>query len=324
MTVDYDEASGNDWQLFLGDSVYTVTNVESDSVGLTVFSPPFPGMYTYTNSEHDMGNSKGIDELVNHFNFLIPELYRITMPGRLCAIHLTQEPVFKRNAGFVGRHDFRGAMIRNMEKHGWIYWSEVTIDKNPQLKASRTKEHTLLFKTLAKDSTSSAPCLADYLVIFKKHGDNPVPVRAGVSDKYDNPDGWMTNEEWIEWAAPVWYGAHHGVPGGISESDVLNVRQARETDDERHLAPLQLGVIERCVKLWSAPGDIVYSPFAGIGSEGHVSLKLGRRFIGGELKRSYWLSAIDNLKAAVRDRETPTLFDFIAQKQEQGAEDETR
>lgn len=324
MEMEYDEASGHDWTLYLGDSVYTITNVDSDSVGLTVFSPPFPGMYAYTNSEHDMGNSKDISELVGHFNFLIPELYRITMPGRLCAIHLTQEPIFKRHAGYVGRRDFRGDIIRSMEKHGWIYWSEVTIDKNPQLKASRTKEHTLLFKTLAKDSTSNAPCLADYLVVFKKRGDNQVPVRAGISDTYNNPDGWMTNDDWIEWAAPVWYGQHRGIPGGIAESDVLNVRQARETDDERHLAPLQLGVIERCVKLWSAPGDLVYSPFAGIGSEGYVSLKLGRRFVGGELKRSYWLSAIENLEAAVRERETPTLFDFIAQKQESEVDDETR
>ena len=310
MTVEYEIEEKEDWTLYLGDSIYTIDNIESNTIGLTVFSPPFPGMYAYTNSAADVGNSRDIKELVTHFNHLIPKLYRITKPGRLCAIHLTQEPIFKRNAGYVGRRDFRGEVIRSMEAKGWIYWSEVTIDKNPQLKASRTKEHTLLFKTLATDSTNSAPCLADYLVVFKKKGDNETPVRAGVSEKYNNPNGWMTNEDWIEWAAPVWYAAYHGVPGGIRESDVLNVRQARETDDERHLAPLQLSVIERCIKLWSNPGDIVYSPFAGIGSEGYVALLNNRRFIGGELKRSYYESAIENLKAAESEKNQPTLFDW--------------
>lgn len=310
MTVEYEITEENDWTLYLGDSYYTIDNIESESIGLTVFSPPFPGMYAYTNSPQDLGNSQDTEELVAHFNFLAPKLYRITKPGRLCAIHLTQEPIFKRHAGYVGRKDFRGDVIRMMEKHNWIYWSEVTIDKNPKLKASRTKEHTLLFKTLAKDSSSCAPALADYLLVFKKRGDNAEPIQAGISETYDNPDGWMTNEDWIEWAAPVWYGHHRGLPGGIRESDVLNVRQARETDDERHLAPLQLGVIERCIKLWSNPGDIVYSPFAGIGSEGYVAIKLNRRFIGGELKRSYYESAIDNLRLAEMEKGQPTLFDW--------------
>ena len=314
MVHETDLAEGDGWTLYLGDSVETIQNVESDSVGLTIFSPPFPGMYTYTNSTRDIGNVRDIQELMDHFEFLMPELLRITMPGRLCAIHLTQEPVFKGKDGYVGRRDFRGEVIRRMEANGWIYWSEVTIDKNPQIKAARTKEHTLLFKTLATDAAGNSPALADYLVVFKKHGDNPEPIRAGNSSNYDNPDGWVTNDDWIEWAAPVWYGAHRGLPGGISETDVLNVRQARETDDERHLAPLQLGVIERCVKLWSNPGDIVYSPFAGIGSEGYVSLKHGRRFIGGELKRSYWISAIENLTEAASMRGMMSLFDFAIQK----------
>jgi DNA modification methylase len=321
MTVEYDVAEGNDWKLYLGDSIETIKNIEDESIGLTVFSPPFPGMYAYTNSVSDLGNSRDYKTLVDHFEHLIPELLRVTMPGRLLAMHMAQEPVFKRNAGYVGRRDFRGELIRRMEAHDWIYWSEVTIDKNPQLKASRTKEHTLLFKTLATDSTGCAPCLADYLLIFRKKGDNPLPVRSGISENYDNEAGWITSEEWIEWAAPVWYGAHRGIPGGIRESDVLNVRQARETDDERHLAPLQLGVIERCVKLWSAPGDTVYSPFAGIGSEGFEAVRLNRKFIGGELKRSYWLSAIENLKRAAIEKDSPSLFDWaemVAAEKEDG------
>lgn len=311
MIHETENAEGHGWTLYLGDSIETIENVESESVGLTIFSPPFPGMYAYTNSVRDIGNVKNISELMEHFEFLMPQLLRITMPGRLCAIHLTQEPVFKGKDGYVGRRDFRGEVIRRMEANGWIYWSEVTIDKNPQIKAARTKEHTLLFKTLSTDSAGNAPALADYLIVFKKPGDNPHPIRAGNSVNYDNTNGWVTNEDWIEWAAPVWYGAHRGLPGGISETDVLNVRQARETDDERHLAPLQLGVIDRCVKLWSNPGDIVYSPFAGIGSEGYVAIKNGRRFIGGELKRSYWMSAIENLHEAERRKGIRSLFDLI-------------
>lgn len=315
MIHETDIAQGDDWTLYLGDSIETVRNVDSDSVGLTVFSPPFPGMYAYTNSARDIGNVTGIAELMNHFEFLMPELLRITMPGRLCAIHLTQEPVFKGKDGYVGRRDFRGDVIRRMEANGWIYWSEVTIDKNPQIKAARTKEHTLLFKTLVTDASNNSPALADYLVVFKKPGDNPQPIRAGIHPNYENVNGWITSEDWIEWAAPVWYARHRGIPGGISETDVLNVRQARETDDERHLAPLQLGVIERCVKLWSNPGDIVYSPFAGIGSEGYVALKNNRKFTGGELKRSYWLSAIENLKTAENERGMMSLFDFAERKE---------
>lgn len=312
MTIENDVATGDGWTLYLGDSIETIDNVETESVGFTIFSPPFPGMYAYTNSVHDVGNVRNFTELLDHFDFLMPKLLRITMPGRLCAIHLTQEPVFKGKDGYVGRRDFRGDVIRRMENAGWIYWSEITIDKNPQIKAARTKEHTLLFKTLATDSSNNAPALADYLIVFKKPGINPEPIRAGLHANYDNPDGWVTSEDWIEWAAPVWYGAYRGLPGGIRETDVLNVRQARETDDERHLAPLQLGVIDRAVRLWSAPGDIVYSPFAGVGSEGYASIKAGRQFIGGELKRSYWESAINNLHEAERQRGARTLFDFAA------------
>lgn len=317
MEMDYerDVATGKDWTLYLGDSVQTIDDIESESVGFTVFSPPFPGMYAYTNSIHDIGNVRNIEELMNQFEYLMPKMLRVTMPGRLCAIHLTQEPVFKGKDGYVGRRDFRGDVIRRMEANGWIYWSEVTIDKNPQIKAARTKEHTLLFKTLATDSSNNAPALADYLIVFKKPGDNPEPIRAGLHANYDNPNGWITSEDWIEWAAPVWYGAHRGLPGGISESDVLNVRQARETDDERHLAPLQLGVIERCIKLWSNPGDLIYSPFAGIGSEGYEAIRHGRRFVGGELKRSYWKSAIENLHEAERQKGVASLFDWAEQKQ---------
>jgi len=309
------EARGNGWRLLLGDSAQRIKEIESDSIGLSVFSPPFPGMYTYSNSPRDIGNCADLDELVKHFCFLIPDLYRITMPGRSCAIHLTQQVAFKGTDGFTGLRDFRGRVIDAMTKAGWIYYGEVTIDKNPQVKAIRTKDAGLQFKSLATDSARMHMALADYILQFKKPGDNPRPIRAGVSEKYQNPNGWITQEQWIEWAAPVWYGDFRGLPGGIRETDVLNVAQARDTNDERHLCPLQLGVIERCVKLWSAPGDVVLSPFAGIGSEGYEAVRLHRQFIGIELKPSYYQSAIRNLRQAeeMAQREQNSLLSFIEQ-----------
>lgn len=298
MVYEEADAHGAGWTLKLGDCVERVREVATDSVGLSVFSPPFPSMYAYTNSARDMGNVASIGQMITQFRFLMEELLRVTMPGRMCAIHLVQLTAMKSREGFIGLHDYRGKVIEQMTDCGWDYAGEVTIDKNPQIQATRNKERGLLFKSLATDSAMMRMALADYLIYFRKRGDNPAPIRAGVSERYDNPDGWISEEEWIEWAAPVWYRATKHYPGGIRETDVLNVRQARETNDERHLAPLQLGVIERAVKLWSAPGDLVLSPFAGIGSEGYVSVKLGRRFVGIELKRSYYESAIQNLKRA--------------------------
>ncbi len=312
-----DTACGRGWKMLLGDAIERIDDVESDSVGLAVFSPPFPGMYAYSNSARDIGNTKSIDEMLAHYRFLIPKLLRVTMPGRSCCVHLTQSVAFKSVDGYVGLKDFRGSVIRAMEEGGWVYYGEVLIDKDPQVKAIRTKDRGLLFKTLAGDSAHMHMALADYLLQFRKPGENPKPIRAGVSQRYGNPDGWLTQEEWIEWAAPVWYRQTPHCPGGIRETDVLNVVQARETDDERHLCPLQLGVIERCVKLWSAPDDLVLSPFAGIGSEGYVAVKLGRRFVGIELKKSYFDSAIANLGRAEREAGARTLFDFMRDEDEE-------
>lgn len=298
MPYERDRRDGDGWTLHLGDSVEVASEIDDESVGLTVFSPPFPGMYAYTNSPHDMGNVRDQAEMIEQYRFLVPELLRVTMPGRSCAVHLCQGVAFKGTDGHSGIKDFRGDVIDAMEDGGWIYYGEVCIDKDPQVKAIRTKDRGLLFKTLATDSAHMHMALADYVLQFRKPGDNPQPIRAGVSEKYANPDGWISQEEWIEWAAPVWYRAGEGYPGGIRETDVLNVRSARESDDERHLAPLQLGVIERAVKLWSNPGDLVFSPFAGIGSEGVGALRLGRRFVGIELKRSYFETACRNLTTA--------------------------
>lgn len=354
MQYEMDIATGDNWTMYLGDSVETIDNIESDSVGFSIFSPPFPGMYTYTNSVHDIGNTDHIDQMIEHFRYLVTKdkLYRVMMPGRIVGIHLMQLTAMLNRDGYIGVKDYRGRVIQMMQDEGWIYHGEVTIDKNPQIQAVRNKERALLFKSLAQDSSVMRMALADYLLLFRKPGDNPVPIKAGKSAKYNPDGGWITEQEWVRWAHPVWPapqlvmdrdgGEYHledvvppvwyrrvadpskgsleaSNPYGIQETDVLNVRQARETDDERHLCPLQLGVIQRAIKLWSAPGDIVYSPFAGVGSEGYEAIKLGRDFIGGELKRSYWQSAIENLQQAERERGMMTLFDFAEVQPEPAA-----
>jgi DNA modification methylase len=311
--MDYQEdiAHGRDWTLYLGDCIERIKEIGDASVDLSIFSPPFPGMYAYTNSAHDIGNTTSIEEFMTHFAYLAPELLRVTAPGRKCCVHLMQLTAMMSRDGYIGIKDYRGKTIEMMQAAGWIYAGEVTIDKNPQIQATRNKERGLLFKTLATDSSKMRMALADYLIYFVKPGENTHPIRAGISARYENPNGWITEQEWIEWAAPVWYRQTKDYPGGIRETDVLNVLQARETDDERHLCPLQLGVIERAVKLWSAPGETVFSPFTGIGSEGHESIRLGRKFVGIELKKSYWLSAQRNLNKAEREKEQPTLFDLL-------------
>lgn len=301
------------WKLYLGDSVEMIDKIESESIGLSVFSPPFPGMYAYTNSERDMGNVRSMEEMVEQFRFLIKKdkLFRILMPGRTAAIHLTQVPAFLGTDGYIGVKDFRGAIIKVMEDEGWIYYGEVCIDKCPQVKAIRTKDAGLMFKSLANDSARMHMALADYLLQFKKPGENKTPIRAGISTKYKNPDGWITADEWIEWAAPVWYRATPNYPGGIKETDVLNTKAGKDADDEKHICPLQLGVIERAVKLWSNPGETIFSPFAGIGSEGYVAIKFNRKFIGIELKESYFNAAKNNLKSAENEIEQKPLFQDV-------------
>ena len=313
-----DATSGDGWQLLLGDSCERIKEIGPETVGLSVFSPPFPGMYAYTNSPRDIGNVADIEELIGHFSFLMSEMLRITLPGRIAAIHITQEPTFKGKSGYVGLRDFRGKIISNMQDAGWYYYSEVTIDKNPMLKASRTKEASLLFKTLSRDSASCRPALADYLLIFKKPGENVKPIESGTHPRWNPDGGWITADEWCEWASPVWYRgmpdfnsettgppqhnypSRHQATDGILETDVLRVRRAKDEDDEKHLCPLQLGVIERAIKLWSAPGDLMFSPFVGIGSEGYQAVKLNRKFVGIELKPSYYNVAVENLKDAER------------------------
>lgn len=288
-----DEASGDAWTLMMGDSCERLAEIEANSVDLSVYSPPFASLYTYSPSDRDLGNSSTDDEFFDHYRFIIEEVLRVTKPGRNSCVHVQQVTLSKANHGFVGMKDFRGDVIRAHQEAGWIFYGEVTVNKDPQAQAIRTKAHCLMFQTLRRDSAANRPALADYLLIFKKPGDNETVI---------TPD--VTNEEWIEWAHPVWW--------NIRESDTLNYQTAREEQDERHICPLQLGFIDRCVRLWSNPGETVLSPFAGIGSEGHVSVLRKRRFIGIELKPSYWNSATLNLRKAEYEANMPNLFDGVA------------
>lgn len=285
--------TGDGWKLMLGDSAERLSEVEGESVDLSVFSPPFMSLYTYSPTERDMGNSRDPEQFFAHFRFVIDHLLRVTKPGRNCCVHVAQVPAMLVRDGYIGMKDFRGRVIEEFEKAKWIYHGEVCIDKDPQAQAIRTKSKGLLFTQLRKDASWLRPALADYILVFRKPGVNAVPIQ---------PD--ITNEEWIEWARPIWY--------GIQESDTLNTTEGRDSKDERHICPLQLGAIERCVRLWSNASEVVLSPFAGIGSEGYVSLSLGRKFIGCELKRSYFDAAIRNLDRAHQKQNQPNLFQDIA------------
>lgn len=272
-----DDAAGDTWRLMLGDSCERLGEIEDDSIDLSVYSPPFASLYTYSPSPRDLGNSASREEFLAHYGFVIDHMLRVTKPGRLSCVHVQQLTTTKATHGVNALSDFRGQVIEAHQSAGWLFHGEVTIDKDPQAQAIRTKAHALMFKTLHRDSASSRPALADYLLIFRKPGENAVPV---------TPE--CDNETWIQWAHPVWY--------DIRETDTLNAKVAREEADERHICPLQLPLIERCVRLWSNPGETVLSPFAGIGSEGVVATRRGRRFIGCELKRSYWDTACANLR----------------------------
>ena len=270
-----------DWQMIHGDCVEALMGMESDSVGYSIFSPPFASLYVYSNSPNDMGNVKDDAEFFEHFAYLVPELYRVLMPGRNLSFHCMQLPMTKERDGQIGLRDFRGQLIRAFEEAGFIYHSEACIWKDPVTAMQRTKAIGLLFKQFKKDTTISRQGIADYLVTMRKPGVNPEPVG---KDETKYPVSM-----WQQWASPVWM--------DINPSNTLQKESAREQDDERHICPLQLDVIERGIALWSNPGDVVLSPFAGIGSEGYVAVKMGRKFVGVELKESYYRQAVANLES---------------------------
>ncbi len=287
-----DEAIGTNWRFMLGDSAERIDEIDADSVHLSIYSPPFQSLYTYSPSVRDMGNSLDKSDFFDQYMYIIEGNLRITVPGGLACIHVQQTSTTKATHGIIGLNDFRGDVIRAYQAGGWTYFGEVTVDKDPQAQAIRTKATALTFATKNRDSSSSRPALADYLLIFKKPGERAERVKNDVS-----------NDEWIEWARPIWY--------GIRETNTLNARIARESDDERHLTPLQLDFIERCVRLYSNPGDTVFTAFGGVSSELYVAVKLGRKALGIELKPSYWATGVGYMRELESQMEAPSLLDAL-------------
>lgn len=281
-----DTKHGDNWTLYLGDSCEVLKNVKNDSVHFSVYSPPFASLYTYSASDRDMGNCRTHSEFYEHFRFLVSELYRVLLPGRLMSVHCMNLPTSKERDGVIGISDFRGDLIRIFRDAGFIYHSEVVIWKDPVTAMQRTKALGLLHKQIKKDSCMSRQGIPDYLVTMRKPGENPERVTHTAES--------FPVSLWQRYASPVWM--------DINPSDTLQRTSAREDKDERHIAPLQLEVIQRALELWSNPDDIVLSPFAGIGSEGYQAIKMRRRFIGVELKRSYWEQACRNLEAAEKQQ----------------------
>ncbi len=301
-----DKKEGKDWTMYLGDCVEQVARLPSESIHFSVFSPPFASLYTYSNSDRDMGNSKDEKEFAEHLRFLVKELYRVIMPGRLVSFHCMNLPTTITHQGYIGISDFRGDLIRLFQDEGFIYHSEVCIWKDPVTAMQRTKAIGLLHKQLAKDSCMSRQGVPDYLVTMRKPGINPEPVE-GELDHYCGEEGTFQStgrlsiDIWQRYASPVWM--------DINPSDTLQFRSAREHNDERHICPLQLQVIHRALQLWTNPGDTVLSPFAGIGSEGYESVRLRRKFIGVELKRSYFDQACRNMTNIERET-TKEMLEF--------------
>lgn len=277
------EAHGVDYSIYNGDCVDVVSQFPENSIDFSVYSPPFGSLFVYSESAADMGNSTD-EEFARHYAWLVREKLRVTKPGRLTAVHCSDLPMTKWRDGAVGIKDFSGDIIRIHQDAGWIMHSRRTIRKCPVTEMTRTKHVGLLYKQLLKDSAKSRGGMPDYLITFVKPGENADPIRHTPED--------FPLDLWQEVAEPVWM--------TIDQSNVLNVRMAKDGSDERHLCPLQLDVIDRALILWSNPGDVVLSPFAGIGSEGVTSLKRGRKFVGVELKESYWRQAVRYLEAQDR------------------------
>lgn len=324
-----DQAIGKNFVLYNGDCVDVTRGLPDGKLHYTVYSPPFESLYTFSDHPRDMSNCTNSGTFWEHYGFLIRELFRATMPGRLCSTHCMQLPTSKTRDGFIGLRDFRGEIIRAFQAAGWIYHSEVCIRKDPVAAMQRSKSIGLLHKQVCKDSALSRMAVADYIVTMRKPGDNPEPI-AGAFDAYygseaapSGPlvtetgrmqtknypgDNWYSVAVWQRYAEPIWL--------DINQSDVLSRSMAREQDDERHISPLQLTVIRRCIDLWSNPGDTVYSPFAGIGSEPYCAVEMGRKAIGAELKASYFRQAVANLKSVETQSKPADLFAAITEAAE--------
>lgn len=295
---------GKNWKTYNGDCVEILKSIPNKSIDYSIFSPPFASLFTYSNSNRDLGNSKSMEEFFKHFYFVIKELHRVLKLGRLISIHCMNLPMTITRDGDIGIKDFRGDIIRAFQKHDFIFYSEVCIWKDPLIQAVRTKKLELSHKQISKDSSRCAMGYPDYIITVRKKGENKKPVKhgrgferyiGGMPDpkekKNDNARiNKYSHSVWQRYASPVWF--------DIRQTNTLNIQQAREKDDEKHICPLQLDVIERCLELWSRKEDVVLSPFGGIMSEGYMCIKNERKFIGIELKSSYYKVGVKNLKQA--------------------------
>ncbi len=324
MTINaVDQVINERYAIYQGDACELIRGIPSETVHFGIHSPPFEGLYKFSNYDRDISNNDG-PSFWEHYAFLIQELMRVTMPGRIHAVHCMQLPTSKIRHGHIGMRDFRGEIVRAYEDAGWIFHSEVCIWKDPVVAQQRTKSIRLLHKQITKDSTISGQGLADYMLMFRKPGDNPDPV-AGMFDRYvgygnepasvdsrigrlspsgeviseDHARKWFSIEVWQRYASPVWM--------DINQTRTLQYRGGRDEKDEQHISPLQLDVIERCIELWSNPGDVVLTPFLGIGSEVYGAVSAGRKGIGFELKPSYFVQAVRNLKQ-LDEAKTDNLF----------------
>jgi len=303
------------YKAILGDSVEEIKRIQTDSIHYQLFSPPFASLFTFSNSVRDLSNTKTIKEFMDQYKFLAEEQYRISMPGRLLSFHVMNLPSTITSDGFIGIKDLRGDLIRLYQEEGFIFHSEVVIWKDPKLQAVRTKTLSLAHKQIIKDSARCSQGFPDYIITMRKPGENPEPVsKTNGFEKYigemenpknkknDNPaKNKYSQDVWERYASPVWT--------DIRQTRTLNVRSARENGDERHMTPTQLDVVERCIELWTNPNDTVFSPFMGIGSEGYGAILQGRKFIGIELKESYFNVAVKNLENATQEKEVKTFFD---------------
>ncbi|MGB7568370.1 MAG: DNA methyltransferase [Chitinivibrionales bacterium] len=286
---------GENYTAYLGDSCEILREIKSESIDVSVYSPPFADLFTYSASEFDLGNCRNWDEFFEHYAFIIREILRVTKSGRVSCVHTSDIAAMAMKDGYIGLRDFPGAVIKAHEKEGWIYHGYAVVTKNPQAQAIRTHAKGLLFVQMKKDSSCSRPCILDRILFFKKKGDSAVPITPVKNGEIDN-------EKWIDWAGGIWT--------GISESDTLQFTTARAKDDEKHICPLQLGTIERCIKLYSNPKETLLTPFMGIGSEAYQALLYGRKAIGIELKESYYNIAVKNLADAELKTKENTLFSF--------------
>lgn len=289
-----DQHDGANFTAIHGDCVHAMSDIPSDSVGFSVYSPPFGDLFVYSDSAADLGNVSGDAEFFDQYDHVVREKLRVLKPGRLTAVHCTDLPSRKGRDGFIGVKPFSDAIVAAHIDAGFIYHCRVTVWRDPVVEMQRTKALGLLYKQIKKDSAMSRTGLPDYLLVFRKPGDNPEPIAQDADE--------FPVDQWQQWASPVWM--------DIRQGDVLNVRMARDQEDERHLCPLQLPLIERAIRLWSNPGDVVLSPFMGIGSEGVSAIKLRRKFIGSELKEIYYRQAVKYLTEAEAEASSLTLFDL--------------